>query len=171
MTDPELLRTAIHEAGHAVAFVRLFPDRYGIDLTIELDGESLGSMDSENIADASPEMSDIEAKQHLLNYAVFRCAGFAAVLATGEPEEIAQLGCGDDFEQAGGFLDEGKRIAVALMAQPSNIKAVKHLAEELMRRRTMIWDLVTLSIDFADGEATSEEYQGFLALMAGTEIA
>ncbi len=165
MTDPELYRTAIHEAGHAVAFVRLFPGRYGDTVTIEPEAGNLGAFTAEDVSFVEASATEDDARQQFLNHAVYCCAGYAAVLATGEPEHVAVRGCELDFEQAEPFLEEGKRIATALMSQPGNVKAVKMLADELLQRRTMIWDLTAVLIDVADGEATPEDYQGFLAFM------
>ncbi len=165
MTDPELYRTAIHEAGHAVAFIRLFPDRDGSHVTIDPHDGSLGAFYAEDVAFTEMSVSEADAERQFLNHAVYCCAGYAAVLAAGEPDELALRGCGQDFEQAGRFLDEGKRIAVALMAQPKNVTTVKFLADELMRWKTIPWEHAEVAVGVGDGECTMEEYRQYLSML------
>lgn len=83
-------KTAIHEAGHAVAHVRL-----GIlqdILTIVPDGYFAGAVSSEGIE--TVEDADM-AEKMVLAY----CASFSALIAYGYPTELALVGCNDDFEK------------------------------------------------------------------------
>ncbi len=66
MTD-ELYRTAIHEAGHAVAFIRLFPNQYGHTVTIEPDGGSLGTFSAEDVSFVEACATQAEAQKQFLN--------------------------------------------------------------------------------------------------------
>ena len=161
----EKLKTATHEAGHAVAFARLFPDLVCGGVSIEPDHEemTLGRHFGEEMA-MFADTPDEQADAHFQNWAVYCCAGYAAVLVTGYTETQAAGGCESDFEGAGRFLEIGKQKAVELVQRPENIRAVKHVAEELLRRKRIDADHLPMLIGFADGEMTAEEYQAYLAL-------
>jgi hypothetical protein len=50
------------------------------------------------------------------------------------------------------------------MAQPGNIAAMKFLADELIRQKTLPWEQVEVAVQAGDGECTVEEYRQYLAL-------
>ena len=99
MTAPK--ETAIHEAGHAVAFYRLFGDaaRYGHTLTIEPHEDLLGSHRAEELVFHG--VGELTAEQRLAfeNEAIYSCASYAALLAAVQKATTtrAAIGCkGDD---------------------------------------------------------------------------
>ncbi len=171
MTD--LKQTAIHEAGHAIAFYRLFGDaaQYGHTLTIEPHEDLLGSHQAEEMVFHG--VGELTAEQRLAfeNEAIYSCAGYAAVLAAGYSDEAALAGCESDFDKAERAcdvrLDVSKEKAVELMTLPENASAVARVAGELLSQSTLEWDEVEILINIADGEATEQDYQRFLAMKRG----
>ena len=162
----EITRIAIHEAGHAVACVRLFPSRVSDNVSIEPDHEemSLGRHASEELR-VSVHTSDNQADVIFLAEATYCCAGYAALLAAGHSKAQALAGCDQDFDEAGSFLEAGKRDAVELMRRPENLRAVELIAKELLQRKRLNGDHVAVLIDFSDGETTAEEYRAYLGLL------
>ena len=166
-------RTAYHEAGHAVAFYRLFGDaaRYGHTLTIEPHEDLLGSHRAEDLVFHG--VGELTAEQRLAfeNEAIYSCAGYAAVLAAGYSDEAALAACESDFDKAERAcdvtLDVSKEKAVQLMTLPENTAAVARVAAKLLSQSTLEWDEVEILIDVADGEATEQDYQRFLAMKRG----
>ena len=156
-------KTAYHEAGHAVAFHRLFPEgRLGLDVTIvpNPDRGTTGSHSAEELFDCGDE--EIEAE------AVYSCAGYAALIAAGFPAKVAKEGCESDFECAEQCssrpLDHIQQEAVALLSRPENRRAVECVVTELLRRETLDWDLVVNLLNLVDGKTTEAEYQQYLTL-------
>jgi ATP-dependent Zn protease len=86
--------TAIHEAGHAVAFSRLFPARNlgNVSIIPDHDEGFAGACSSEGL------WGD-EDEEHLADHDTYVCAGYAAVLTAGYSEEEAAAGCENDFEE------------------------------------------------------------------------
>ncbi len=164
--DDEERKTAIHEAGHAVASVRLFPDRLVLEVSIEPEPDKglLGkhAADELTVLCSTP---DEQAAASFEAEAIYSCAGYAAVLAAGYPEAEAIAGCESDFAEAGDLLDIGKSKAVELMQRPENQQAVKHVADELSRHRCLDGDHVAVLINVADGDMTEKEYQAYLKLI------
>ena len=153
--------TAYHEAGHAVAFHRLFPDgRYGGTLSIVRREGLLGTHSAEALWDYSEDEGEAEA--------IYACAGYAAVLAAGYPAEVAEDGCESDFECAAHYcdrpLEEIKAQALALLRKPENKRAIERLVSELLKRETLDSDWVDALIGLADGEWTEEDYRMYLML-------
>lgn len=156
---------AIHEAGHAVAHRRLFPDTWfawGLAIVPEDEQDerdAVGWSATEHLGnedDLSP--TDLDTCV---------CAGYGAVIAAGYNEDQATAGCDEesdecDFRRVRGDLAAARVRAIELMRQPENVKAVKRLADELMLRRQLHGDHVGLLIDVADGEITESEYQQHL---------
>ncbi len=56
---------------------------------------------------------------------------------------------------------------MALMMQPQNIAAVARVAGKLLSISTLESDEVEILIDVADGEATEQDYQRYLAMKRG----
>ena len=173
MPMDRLKTTAIHEAGHAVAFYRLFGDaaRYGHTLTIKPHEDLLGSHRAEELVFHG--VGELTAEQRLAfeNEAIYSCAGYAAVLAAGYSDEAALAGCESDFETAQSVcpvpLKVIKEKAVALMTLSENAAAVARVAGELLSQSTLEWDEVEILIKVADGEATEQDYQRYQALKHG----
>ena len=168
-----LKSTATHEAGHAVAFYRLFGDdaRYGGPLTIEPHEDLLGSHGAEELLFPWTEEVTAEVQEAFEKEAIYACAGYAATLAAGYADEKALAGCESDFEAAQSAcpvpLKVIRKKAVALMALSENTAAVARVAAELLSRSTLAWDEVEILIDIADGEATEHDYQRYLAMKRG----
>ncbi len=162
---PSKRTTAIHEAGHAVAFTRLWPvGRYGGPLTIVPKDNTTGRHYAEELWFPATEDPDESAAQdeELANEAIYCCAGYAAVLVAGYSEAVAVAGFDSDFDQAEGCgsvsLAVSKQRAVELMTRPENVVAVTRLAKELLARGAIGEDDVDILIDVADGKMTEEQY-------------
>jgi len=162
------LTTAIHEAGHAVAFYRLFGDSWRIGHTVSIKPEdgTAGHHAAEDLSfDGDDELTP-DQRQMFENEAIYACAGYAAVVAAGYPEDEAENGCWSDFESAEKCsdkpLDEIKREAVLLMQ--NNTQAVNRIVEELLKRKSLEFDEVEILIDVADGSATEEDYARYVAM-------
>ena len=172
-SEENRIPTAYHEAGHAVAFYRLFGDaaRYGHTLTIEPHEDLLGSHRAEELVFHG--VGELTAEQRLAfeNEAIYSCAGYAAVLAAGYSDEAALAGCGSDFDKAERACDVplnvSKEKAVKLMTLPENTSAVARVADELLSQSTLEWDEVVILIEVADGEATEQDYQRYLIMSRG----
>ncbi len=168
-----MISTAIHEAGHAVAFYRLFGDavRYGHTLTIEPHEDVLGDHRAEELVFHGVGELTVEQRLAFENEAIYSCAGYAAVLATGYSDEAALAGCGSDFDKAERAcdipLDVSKEKAVELMTLPENTAAVARVAGELLSQSTLEWDEVEILIDVANGESTEQDYQRYLVMKRG----
>lgn len=98
--------TAIHEAGHAVAWSRLFPSRYMIGVSIIPDYEdgTAGLCQGEGL-------QGDEDDEHLADHDAWSCAGYAAVLAAGYSEDEAAAGCDSDFDEVHSDLATAKTMA------------------------------------------------------------
>ena len=172
MTNPDLHHTAIHEAGHAVAFLLLFPNCYGDQVTIVPDNNgNLGLFSAEDVSVVEIDTPEEEAIDMFQRHAAYCCAGYAALIVRGKPEDIAVLGCEIDFEQAGTYLDEGKARAIELLSSPVNIKAVEHIANELLRVKTLGWEHIQMHYSLAIGEMTEAEFDQWVQLTRAFEEA
>lgn len=155
---------ALHEAGHAVAQIRLFPSVYIEEMTVIPDPEidAMGRI-------AFPEVvftaADDEERYegYLKRYAVVACAGYAALRAAGRSHELSSWGTDYDYEAAGRYLDHGKAEAIKLMSAPENIAAVQRVAAELTARREISGELASVLVDLSDGEISEAEYADYLA--------
>lgn len=167
MNDRINQTTALHEAGHALVFVRLFPEQHGFEVTIrpDIEARSQGHCSTLDVSTVSIATPVNEAERAFRDYAIFCCAGYAALIAQGYGQQDAELGCESDFEEAGRYLDHGKREAVKLLSQPENIEAAKLLAQELLENEMLRWDEVEVIVSVADGETTQAEYEEFKRLV------
>ncbi|UCC45163.1 MAG: hypothetical protein JSU65_04410 [Candidatus Zixiibacteriota bacterium] len=159
----ERKHTAYHEAGHAVAHLRLgiLQDK----ATIQPHANNLGAVTAEGVE----HVWDAEdAHKQLLGY----CAGYAALVAAGYSNDDARSGADDDMENAAelvrkwpsiGTLDEGQRQAVTLMSSAENIRAVDYVARALMKHETLEADYMINLVGWADGDMTDEEWLDFIA--------
>ena len=81
---------AIHEAGHAVAHERVFGTIWTSEISIEpLDG-TLSRFTHEELV-VLMDTPDDEAERLFEKEAICSCAGYAAILAAGYPEEQRSL--------------------------------------------------------------------------------
>ncbi len=172
-SEESRISTAYHEAGHAVAFYRLFGDaaRYGHTLTIEPHEDVLGDHRAEELVFHGVGELTVEQRLSFENEAIYSCAGYAAVLAAGYSDEAALAGCGSDFDKAERACDVplnvSKEKAVKLMTLPENTSAVARVVDELLSQSTLEWDDVEILIEVADGEATEQDYQRYLVMKRG----
>ena len=171
LTTIDRTHTAIHEAGHAVACLRLWGTaRDTGNITIERTDTTLGHHAAEEITFPANEPETAEQRQEFEKEAIYACAGYAALIAAGYDEATAVLGCDPDFDIADHVTEEPlaeiKQEAVALMQRPKNIKAVSRVAEELLERTTLDPSDVEVLIEIADGNATEDDYQTYLTLKA-----
>ena len=166
--NKEFQETAYHEAGHAVAHVRLFDNRLADKVTIEPVVDIAGSHRAEELT--FPHTEDVVPgeKEAFENEAIYACAGYAALIAAGYSEEEAERGCDSDFQNAEAVcekaLNEVKQEAVLLMSQLENIRAVSRIANELLDEMTLDSEQVEILIAIEDGDTTEEEYQDYLIL-------
>ncbi len=158
-----LRQTAIHEAGHAVAHIRL-----GIQqghVTIVPAGDLSGSA----VAEGSDHVwNAAAASDQVLAY----CAGHAATIAAGLEAAQAELGCGNDFEEAQQLIDfwrldsdlaAWQARAIALMSQSENVTAVACVAEWLLQEGTLDSELVDVLVEKADGNVSDTDFERFLS--------
>ena len=162
--------TAIHEAGHAVAHVRLGLDHEGAHIVADGNG-LLGAATGEGQAHV---WNTAGAERVVLAF----CAGYAALVASGGDHGQAVDGTGDDFEQAqelidfwglAGDLAVWQRRAVELMRKPENLAAVALVARHLQERKRLDGELVDVLVSVADGETTEEEFETYLAYRGGPD--
>lgn len=153
--------TAIHEAGHAVAFARLFPGMYADCVSMLQDENSKGHHSAPEML-ISHETTDIEAEAHFSTMAKYNCSGWAAVMLAGYSNEIAELGCEDDFEKAGHRIGDSKEKALKILGGGTNMAAVMRIASELLERGTLSGEQVAILISVADGETSENEYSQYL---------
>ena len=163
----ELRWAAVHEAGHGVARLRLFPDQYFEHISIEQEEDSLGrvrlSFDTTVVPKSS---SDQEAEDVFLNDAICACAGYAACIVAEFSLEQALTGCESDFERAGHRKELACELALELMGLDSNVRAVRLIADKLLELTTLDHDHIGVLIEIADGECSEEEYREYLDLRA-----
>lgn len=158
-------QTAVHEAGHAVAMIRLQLDTAMTSVVPDEERQSLG-----HVLGAGPDnvWTAEEAPAHVL-----AClAGYGALVAAGYPEEMACNGADDDFEQAreliefwrlDGDLDAWREKASSMMREPQNVAAVALVAEYLQRHRRLSIEHLDILVELADGRITEQEWQRFLS--------
>lgn len=162
-----LKTTAIHEAGHAVAYRRLHADAQAVGaVSVVADEESLGHA-------IGPGERSIWNAEYAEAVVMSLCSGYAAVLVAGYAEEEAVLGCGSDFERAGdliaewglgGDLEAWKFKAAELMRRPENVAGVALVAEHLLRHQRLEADFVDVLLEYADGDCSPEDFAQYLAI-------
>lgn len=162
MTD--LRSTAIHEAGHVVAAMRLGIEQR--EVTILQDEWSAGAATGEGL-------THVWSREQAESMAQMYCAGYAALVVAGYDEARATLGCGSDFEQVellksewnlAAGIEEWKTAAVALMGKAENKRAVQVVADHLIAHKTLDADYLFVVLQLADGEYTELEFRQYLQL-------
>jgi hypothetical protein len=163
MTD--LRWVAVHEAGHGLARLRLFPDQYFEHISIEQGEDSLGrvrlSFDTTVVPRSS---SDEEAEKVFENDAICACAGYAACIVAGFSQEQALTGCESDFERAGHRKERACDLALELLGRDENVRAVRLIADKLVELSTIDYDHIGVLIEIADGECSEDDYLEYLEL-------
>ena len=158
--------TAIHEAGHAVAHVRLEIDHDGASIAPDPEKGRLGYALGHGQEGVWDERS---AENMVLAF----CAGYAALIAVGCADNVARCGANDDFEQAqelmvfwglAGSLDTWQEKVVELMRQPENVAAVALVAKHLLQRKRLDGGVVDVLVEVADGHATEAEFERYLTM-------
>jgi hypothetical protein len=162
LTPEEFRRKiAIHEAGHAIAFIRNNVNLGFVTIvpSKNADGETLGGGDAWNKR---------EGQKHL----IIHCAGYAACISAGYTEDQAASGCGQDFVYAQieidrwrlGTLTDAKAMAVKFMRRRKNVRAVDLLAQHLLQHDRLDAHYVQVLVTVADGETTEAEFDEYLEL-------
>lgn len=157
----EMTKTAIHEAGHALAHIRLgiLQDK----ITIVPNGETLGSVSAEDQACNKEQASD---------QIIALCAGYGALRVMGHDDEISRLGAGDDFEKADyligfwelGNLEEWLQRSVDFLAESKNREAIEMIATELQEHQTLGAGYTDVLVDYSDGEISDAEWEYFITV-------
>ena len=147
-------KTAIHEAGHFVATIRL--GHVGGDVTIKRDFESgtNGHSQFEEISDYNQSLAQEEV--------LISCAGYAALAAFGYTEVDCKSGAERDFEEAEELIEnfalEPLSIwlsrTVDLMSTSENKKAVGRIVDELLESEFIDRDIAQVLIEVADGDSS-----------------
>lgn len=158
-------RTAVHEAGHAVAHVRLASTFYLGNVTIIPDGHRAGCGQFEELW--------TESADDWRNEVVVLCAGYAAAVVFGHDRRTARHGARSDFDKASAIiaawnmrpLREHIRVAEKLIERPENRKAVRAIAEGLIEVRTVSGEWVEVVIEWSDGQISDEDYARFLSFV------
>lgn len=149
-------RVAYHEAGHAVAFIRL---GHGCDGVSIVPGEDhLGITGGGDYGDV------LEAERTRI---VCGCAGFAADMELGSNEESARRGASADFERAQrtieligeGTLESWIAHARAFVREPQNWAAIDLIARELLEWDRIDGQVLECLVDIADGLTTREAFE------------
>lgn len=158
--------TAIHEAGHAVAHVRLGIASGFVSIIANPDKGTAGTAEGEGAG-------HVYNKDGAADMTIAYCAGYAALVSAGYDEQTALLGADDDMEHAqdliefwglDGDIADWRRRAVDLMQSPENVNAVRVLAEQLAIHKRIENSIVEILIDLADGECTEADFNRFLLL-------
>lgn len=168
-TDINDRHTAIHEAGHTVAHIRLGMEHDGADI-IRVDGR-LGAAKGEG----KKHVWDENGAESVV---LACCAGYAAMIAAGHTEDEALSGVYKDFEEAGevitawalpGSIEDWQARAVDLMRRPENVAAVALIAEHLLQRKCLDGDYCDVLVELADGETNEAEFARYLAFRERAE--
>jgi hypothetical protein len=159
----DLRWVAVHEAGHAVARLRMFPDQWLEDVSIEQDEDSLGrltlAIDTTVVSDFC---SDEEGEDVFFRDAICACAGYAACIVAGCSEEQALTGCEADFERAGHRKENACKHALELMDREENVQAVGLIASKLIELTALDYDHLCVLMELANGQCSEPEYREYL---------
>ncbi|MBU2835959.1 hypothetical protein HF673_09320 [Acidithiobacillus thiooxidans] len=168
--DEDLAATAVHEAGHLLAAIRLklYP---GTTTIIPNEEEGTAGHSCHDIvefpADATDE--DIIASGMAQKLGIHSMAGAAALQLMGISEKDSLLGADSDIEAAmrllGGlgaefYLDK----ALSLFHQENNPAALRLLAVQLLLHKTIGAGYAEQIVDVADDEATMAEIDEAIAI-------
>lgn len=161
--------TAIHEAGHAVAYIRLNLDHGGAEIVPKEEAGTLGSAAGEGL-------EHVWDKEQAGPAVLALCAGYAALAAAGHGDDVARGGTDSDFESAehlidfwalSGTLEDWMARAVVLMSSPENVAAVAKVAEHLLEHKRLDGDYIAVLVELADGDCTEQEFKQYLQNRGG----
>lgn len=130
-------RTALHEAGHAVAAIQL-----GLDL------QDIGSVTVVPKAQMNGSFSINEMQSNIFEVhrdIVINCSGYGALRALGFPEDYACTGCDDDFDKSEILianwkltsLNYWKNLATKFLSIPKNASALQVVADSLIKYKIL----------------------------------
>lgn len=150
----ELRQTAVHEAGHAIAFRRA-----GIEIShasIILRDDTAGRVLFED---------SIHCLEDAWAHALASCAGYASCFVVGFDERDSAGGCQSDFEEAQEIirqwnlepLEHWKAQAVGMLSSEENRRAIEVISRALMQHQTIGAGYVDVLIEWADGACTDED--------------
>jgi ATP-dependent Zn protease len=139
VTADEEWMTAIHEAGHTIAHVRLQPESYMLDVTIVPDGENAGCGRYEELTSEDSSRWNKEA--------VELCAGYAAQILFGGNENDARLGSASDLDKVAEMvtgwnlapMQDHIAAAVNLLDRHENRTASGESCERIGRYASAVW--------------------------------
>jgi hypothetical protein len=155
IANEKLRQTSRHEAGHAVAHIRL---EIAQECATILPGVgTLGGV----TAEADPWTED-EAQAQVIAY----CSGYAACIAAGYSKHRASAGFRSDLGLAQRLIEswglnalaDWRSKAVELMRSSENIRAVDLIGQRLLQYGTVDADCMEFLVDIADGESTQAEF-------------
>lgn len=160
--------TAHHEAGHAVAHIRLGIEQLSATIAPKAvpGGRRLGAVIAEGV-------QQVWNKEQAAPMVIAFGAGYAALVAAGHGDHEARDGADDDFDQAQYLidfwglpdtLDASLAQAVELMRRPENVAAVALVAEHLLKHKMLDADYLAVLVDLADGNTTEAEFARYLQL-------
>lgn len=168
--DEDLAATAVHEAGHLLASIRLklYP---GTTTIIPDEEEGAAGHSCHDIVEfpANASDEDIIASGVTQRLGIHSMAGAAALRLMGLSEKDSLLGADSDVEAAkkllGGlgaefYLDR----ALSLFHQANNPTALRLLAVQLLLHKTIGAGYAEQIVDVADGEATMAEIDEAIAI-------
>jgi hypothetical protein len=159
LTDEQ--RTAFHEAGHAVAAIQM-----GVDLS---DYGQITIVPKEYMSGSFIMRESCDTLFEVERDLIINCAGYGALRSAGYPEEFASIGCGDDFSKARALirdwalpsLDQWKSQATQLLSLPPNAMAVKSVAEELLKHKTLGPEYATILLLTSTGITSQLDCEQF----------
>jgi hypothetical protein len=163
MEDAKRRRTAIYEAGHVVAHVRLGLGhrRVSIDPRGNLILGTAGREEVKTVSDAGRARSSTLAC----------CAGYAALIAAGHSDADDLKRTRDDLGKAKDLIGRWnlqrdisawKQEAVELMRRPENVAAVSLIAQYLLAHGRLDSDLVGCVLAFLDGDMPETEFDDYV---------
>jgi hypothetical protein len=156
--ENKLRHTAIHEAGHALAHIRL--RILQTTATIVRDKDRLGAVHAEDSV-----WNAQEAAEQVLSL----CSGYGALRACGYDDRDARLGADEDFEEAERLiefwalesLEDWLKKAVEFHSTPKNRKAIGLLADGLLKYKTLSASFMDCLVDYSDGEMSESEWKQY----------
>lgn len=168
---------AIHEAGHAVAAVRLEIDYGRATIVPDEDAGYLGQVSCDESCfnlehDDGIGCVGVENSELVENQIILSLAGYAALIAAGFTEEESMNGTAKDISDAEALLEKmpslplehWKAKAVSLMSHTENINAVQRVANQLLKDHYLARDMIDVLVEVADGISTEEDYERFVRM-------
>lgn len=163
--DEDLLRTAIHEAGHAVVAARKGFEIGGASIVPD---HERGTWGHALIKPHEDYDSESKAAEHIMVLA----GGYAALIALGYDHDIAVSGTGGDFEEAEEIitgwglpsLEYWLTKTVYFISCDENRRAVGRLSDYLFKMKEIDWESIVVLLEVSDGETTEAEFETWLQI-------